>query len=601
MLPKSILIRRTVYRFANLLLIMHVFSMNLARRRVFPPDQSCVSSAHPSVHLSVHRVFHWLRPLLGIWVIPTLLSATPSLAAEHIYISYGVLERSISVNSLEIYARQGKIEDDLLAYTAYATPEQLQRLRTVLLSRADVSPVILSRFLYTSQGEALLRRLGELIQTGSRQTGFLAIRSALILAADDPEGLTPLNVLRKFPVSGIRIDVERTLAAVQQLEQLINQSNEATATIERLSAIEAASNSLQNFSRLADLRRSGQYVPDKVTIPLEDLNRNRSFKADIYFPASTTGALPPMPAPLIVISHGLGSDRTTYGYLANHLASYGFAVAVIEHPGSNAEQLQALIEGRANEVNEPSEFIDRPLDIKFLLDDLAARIRSNSQFRGRIDLQRVGIIGQSLGAYTALVLGGATINLPKLQQDCSPNMSSFNLSLLLQCRALKLPQPLPDLQDNRIKAIIAINPIGSSLLGETGFGTIRLPTMMVSGTADTVAPSLLEQIIPFTWLTTPNRYLLLIRRATHFSTLGDPIPGNPTVDLPPEIIGPERGLARRYLEAISVAFFKTYVANDSNYRPYLGAGYVRYISQDRLPVNLVRSLTPTDLTQTSSK
>jgi len=41
---------------------------------------------------------------------------------------------------------------------------------------------------------------------------------------------------------------------------------------------------------------------------------------------------------VIVISHGLGSDRTSFEYLATALASY-FA-AVPEHPGSNAQQLR---------------------------------------------------------------------------------------------------------------------------------------------------------------------------------------------------------------------------------------------------------------------
>jgi predicted dienelactone hydrolase len=96
---------------------------------------------------------------------------------------------------------------------------------------------------------------------------------------------------------------------------------------------------------------------------LNDFRRGRTFPVDLYLP--TGGS-----APVIVISHGLGSDRLTFKYLATHLASYGFAVAVPEHPGSNAQQVQALINGLANEVTAPAELTDRPLDIKFLLDEL---------------------------------------------------------------------------------------------------------------------------------------------------------------------------------------------------------------------------------------
>lgn len=56
----------------------------------------------------------------------------------------------------------------------------------------------------------------------------------------------------------------------------------------------------------------------------------RSVPVDFYVPNQQ--AKPGAPIPVIVISHGLGSDRTTFAYLAIHLASYGFAVLVPEHP-----------------------------------------------------------------------------------------------------------------------------------------------------------------------------------------------------------------------------------------------------------------------------
>ena len=43
--------------------------------------------------------------------------------------------------------------------------------------------------------------------------------------------------------------------------------------------------------------------------------------------------------------------------------------------------------------------------------------------------------------------------------------------------------------------------------------------MLIAGSADTVAPALLEQIQPFTWLTSPNKYLVLMNNGTHFSTI----------------------------------------------------------------------------------
>lgn len=529
--------------------------------------------------------------LLGL--LPIAL-ARPGAAAETVYFSYGPFEQSVSVESLKTYATTGKIESDLAAYTRYANDAQLEQLRNVLLIRANISPIAVSQFLYTAQGEVLLERLGNLIQTDSHLSGFYAIRASLILAAADPQGLTLLNVLQKFPTRSMRIEVTRTLALVSQIERLINQTNLATTAVEQQSAIEAA-NSPLNLAGLPDLRLPGPNSFQRQTIQLVDSARNRSFPADVYLPAAPARSAPLPPAPVIVISHGLGSDRTSYAYLAAHLASYGFAVALPEHPGSNADQLAALLEGRASEVAEPAEFVDRPLDVKLLLDNLQGLNQTDPLFRNRLNLQEVGVVGQSLGGYTALALAGAPINPTQLRADCLPG-DAFNLSSLLQCRALDLAPPLPNLRDDRVKAIIAINPIDSTILGQASLSQINIPTLIVGGNADTVAPVLPEQIRPFTWLTTASRYLLVIRGSTHFSTIGDSTRGD-VVNFPPEVIGPDPAVARRYMNAFSVAFFRTHLGHQSDYQQFLGAAYANRISQPLLPLNLVRSFTADQLTQ----
>ncbi|NJO52663.1 MAG: hypothetical protein HC840_28325, partial [Leptolyngbyaceae cyanobacterium RM2_2_4] len=311
-----------------------------------------------------------------------------------------------------------------------------------------------------------------------------------------------------------------------------------------------------------------------------------------------TYPLMPVPSvPVIIMSHGLGSDRTTYAYLGEHLASYGFAVAIPEHPGSNADQLRALIEGRASQVTEPAEFINRPLDVTYLLDELERLNQSDFAFQGRLDLRQVGVVGQSFGGYTALALAGAQINFQQLTEDCAAEESTLNLSLLLQCRAEELVLPAADLRDERVAAIMAINPIGSIILGPAGFSEIDIPVMLVSGNADTIAPALLEQIRPFTWLTTPNKYLLMMRGSTHFSTIGTSEIGSEIVTLPPEIIGPSPALARSYINAMSTAFFQLHLAKDTDYLRYLGAAYAERISEPALPIDLVRFLTPAQLAQ----
>ena len=532
---------------------------------------------------------------MGLLFAPVVITS-PARGAEQIYISYGPLEFSLPIASLELYAKEGKIDQELSTYTGYLNPTQLEQLRRVLVARVDVTPVAIAQFLYSRQGEIILDRVSEIIQTKARQPGFYAIRAALIKAAARPDGFTLLNVLREFPTYGIRVDSQRGFQVIESLSYLVRQTGNAIAAVEQQAIAEAsaqlpAQSSAQllapprsPFSGRVDLRQPGSISYSTQSLTLNDIRRQRTFPVDLYIPTLPTGRL----APVIVISHGLGSDRQTFAYLATHLASYGFAVAVPEHPGSNAQQIQALINGLANQVTPPTELTDRPLDIKFLLDEL------KRSFSDRLNLEQVGVLGQSFGGYTALALAGTKINYEQLEKDCAPTNESLNVSLLLQCRALEQPPIQDELQDKRVKGAIAINPVGSTIFGQSQFSQIKVPLMLVAGSDDTVAPALAEQIQPFTWLTTPNKYLVLLRGATHFSTLAE---SKDAIPLPPPVLGPSPNVAQDYMKALSVAFFKTYIANDVEYRSYLSASYAQFITQNTLPLSLIQSLTENQLKQ----
>ncbi|HEY9604169.1 MAG TPA: alpha/beta hydrolase [Allocoleopsis sp.] len=541
---------------------------------------------------------------LGLLLAPVAIPS-PARGAQEIYIPYGPMEFSLPVSALALYAKEGKINQELAVYAGYLDPKQLEQLRKVLVTRIDVTPVAIAQFLYSPQGKIILERIGEIVQTKAGQDGFYAIRAALILAAADPDGLTLLNVLEKFPTYGIKINSARGFQLLDELSNLIKSTGSAIAAVNRQAIAEASAQdpppgSLQAsstlgynpFSQKPDLRKPGSVSFLKQALMLTDLRRRRTLPVDLYLPTSSSPLSRGGLVPVIVISHGLGSDRQTFAYLAEHLASYGFAVAVPEHPGSNADQIKALINGLANEVTSPAELIDRPLDIKFLLNEL------ERSYGKQLNLKQVGVIGQSFGGYTVLALAGAQINFEQLAKDCGPSNNSLNLSLLLQCRAEELPIVDYQLSDPRVQAAIAINPVDSTVFGESQLSKIQIPLMLVAGSDDTVAPALPEQIRPFTWLTTPNKYLVLLNDGTHFSTLAESTGGVP---VPETAIGPSPALAQDYMKALSVAFFETYIAGNSDYKPYLSAAYAQFISKNPLPVSLIQSLTAEQLSQEQEK
>lgn len=542
-----------------------------------------------------------LSLVLLVW-LPAIGLSNSTLAAERIHASYSAFERSISVTALEAYAKTGVIDEDLAVYTRYLK-EQRPQLKKTLLNPIQVNPVAVSQFLYTPQGEFLLQRLGEVIKTESRdeKAGLHALRSALILSAAEPAGLTLLNILRKYPSHNIYIDLTRTLGMAEELEKLVNETNRAVTAVDRKSELEAATIRLApNLSRLQDLRRKGQYTSQKRTLKFYDSVRKRFLLTDVYLPNSRNRV------PVIVISHGLGSDSSNFQYLATHLASYGFAVVVPNHPGSDTKQLRSLLSGSTHEVAQPDEFKDRPLDIKYILDQLEERNKSDSLLKGRLNLQQVGAFGQSFGAYTVLALAGARINFQQLAKNCQPKAlkDTWNLSLLLQCNALKLSSHNPkeyDFRDERVKAVIAVNPITSSVFGETGLSQIQTPVMIVASSDDTIAPALYEQIIPFSWIENPQKYLAVLTGVTHFSVIGTGKGSAQQFALPSELVGDNPSQARRYMNVLSVPFFGTYVAGSPRYTAYLNAAYAKVIASRSVGLSLVQSLTTKELAQAYKK
>ena len=522
-------------------------------------------------------------------------------AASEIRASFGPIQASIPLESLETYVDEGIIDEDLEPYIRYLSEDQVTELRTFLSTSIalDVDILTVSHFLYSDPGEVLLKRVGNIVRT-RENNGFFALRAAILLAATDDQGFTPLNVIRQFPTDSLVLDFETGWGIARDTQQAINQSADAIALVRQQFETALAANPPgpvpPRLSRPPALRYA--WHVERGGIPL----KNRAFPVDVYLPQRES------PAPIIVISHGLGSTVDSYQYLARHLVSSGFVVVVPEHEGSNAEHIQALLQGKAEDVAEPREFINRAEDISLILTELINQAETAPELIGRLDVDQIGVIGQSFGGYTALALGGATVHFDHLRDRCPTAEAiengedrSLNLSLLLQCRALDLatteaaegapPLETLSLHDERIDAILAINPIGSAIFGPDGFQSIDIPVLMMTGSADVIAPTLWEQIYPFSWLQTPEKFLVTMHRGTHFSTIGT---SDEDIPLPEAILGPVPQVAQRYVRAISLSFFQTYLndaygGNDASttVQP-LTPAYIDRLSRDPMPLSIIQ-------------
>lgn len=201
---------------------------------------------------------------------------------------------------------------------------------------------------------------------------------------------------------------------------------------------------------------------------------------------------------------------------------------------------------------------------------------------------RVAVIGQSFGAYTALALAGARLDFAHLTSRCQGSRYTLNLSLLLQCAALDLPPEDYELADPRVAAVLAINPLTSAIFGPQPLASVQIPAVAIaSGSADTVTLALAEQIQPFATLNSDRRYLLLLQGGTHFSTLGA---SENDVPLPAAVVGPNPAIAHNYVKAMSLALLAVELRGQSELQPYLSAAYAQQLSQTAMPLSLTESL-----------
>ena len=415
----------------------------------------------------------------------------------------------------------------------------------------------------------------------------------MVLAAYDDEGLTLLNAIRKYPLRDLRINLDSVIQASNDLDDILLNSRSLFAYI-REKGSRGVTSEEALLANLTDPRQPGSVEWSTTTLGITNPVRDpgEEVAVDIYLPKDLEE-----PAPLVVISHGLASNRNTFAYLAEHLASQGYAVAAIEHPATDATRYQQYIAGFEKEP-ETEVAIRRPLDITALLDYLEQQAANDPAWEGKIRTDRIGLIGHSLGGYTALAAGGAQFDFDYLDQVCSdPNRTilPFNLSLLLQCQVLELPAEEYEIADERVAAILAINPIGSALFGPNGFSQIQIPTMMVAGSNDFFAPAMGEQVKPFTWLKNEHRYLVLVENGTHFSFLPEDSGGEEVFNLPQELIGPDPELAHPALNGLATVFLQTYIVESDTYEPLLTEFSIPTSNGNEFNFALTRSLTESEL------
>ncbi|MGL5833778.1 MAG: alpha/beta hydrolase [Waterburya sp.] len=507
---------------------------------------------------------------LAAAILPTSVP-TAATAAERITFNitpFGQFQ--VKVKDLESFVASGSRSAELDYYLDRLTPEQLAKLPKLLSTPLELKPLTLAKFSNSTVGEMVIRNFGKGIKSETGN-GFYALRGAMIAAAFDKEGLTIINLLHHYPLETIHLDLGI-------LNQYLQRGTKLATNREIIDRTWFAPHQPQILNKLfkkqtkhpVGLAMPGKYAWQKRTLTYRNPHRYETGLFDLYEPKYRPKGN--LSLPVIAISHGMASSRQTFAYLAEHLASHGFAVAVIEHDDMSLAKFDRILAGAESFPGE-NNLIDQPLDISFVLDRLEDETNLN--------LERVGLVGQSFGAYSALALAGGTLIPEANAAECQPENYSdvlLDLSSLAKCTFNQHHQDPVKLRDPRIKAVIAINPM-AKIFGSAGMSQIKTPTMIISGSNDLIMPPVAEQIEPFSWLNDNlEKYLVLVKPATHFSFLQE---GLGVLPVPDDVVGPRPVYAYPALKTLSTAFFQVHLAQQSEYQTYLQSDFPSGRLRDR--------------------
>ncbi|HEU4522449.1 MAG TPA: alpha/beta hydrolase [Thermoanaerobaculia bacterium] len=163
------------------------------------------------------------------------------------------------------------------------------------------------------------------------------------------------------------------------------------------------------------------------------------------------------PAPVVIVSHGIGEDRDSYEYLGRALAAAGFYAVHITHAGTDRAVLEKGYRHLYRAVKQRENWVNRTFDVSFILDQLERDERA--------DVERAAVVGHSAGAFTAFSVAG-----------------------------LRVAGEERTLRDRRVKVIVPMSmPRLDGVVPAGGYDLVAIPVLNITGTCDA---SLIYRTLP---------------------------------------------------------------------------------------------------------
>jgi len=301
------------------------------------------------------------------------------------------------------------------------------------------------------------------------------------------------------------------------------------------------------------------------------------------------------PYPLIVLSSGYSGCGIQSVFLTEHLAALGFVVAAPDHGDAffcssetgRAKTSWALAgiigmgpadaKERYQEIGDLLSNADwryRTGEVSAVIDYmLAESARSGSVFEGMVDPESIGVMGHSLGGWTAYAIGGVEINCEDEESRGTEGGAVPGLGFPGLCSAEVFADKTTSLRDGRVKAVLGLSPSVWAFPNNLGEPALEIPTMTITGAKSDID---LDDIRDTYDHSPPPRYELILKGVDHMTVSDLAAAVGPAKLLFPGAIF-HYSEKKEIFENYAGGFFSAYLKGDEEAREYIGESHYRRV------------------------
>jgi len=156
-------------------------------------------------------------------ISPVFFNVPKAYTAEEIKITYSIFSRTIKVNSLKTFAKEGKSTRQLKRILK-ATGSPDKEIRKVLNKDFEVPIIIASKLVYSEIGNVFLTRLSSIIhppRANDERTGMLALRASVVQGIKLGNGkINLINFFEGYPTKTVILDVNALSKVMNKVESI---------------------------------------------------------------------------------------------------------------------------------------------------------------------------------------------------------------------------------------------------------------------------------------------------------------------------------------------------------------------------------------------